>query len=221
MKKSLVALLLLISLLGLYSCKSPEYIENQFYSSEVLKEGLVPDLPQPSGDFVYRTGTSAYCDKIYISSEESIEEYFSRILDYIEQNDYKFVGTVDWVKSTVGNLFLVDDSYTFKSTSDLLEPTANDYYNDDDKTAPYYSIIISHSDVQQGEYHEPYQHPEVEDIHWDGYYEYFFRGTLIRLCIDGYHKTLEYDDKAFEFDYYLEVRVNERIWMDYSYQPQN
>ena len=42
-----------------------------------------------------------------------------------------------------------------------------------------------------------------------------------RLCIDRYHKALEYDDKTFEFDYYLEVRVNEEIWMDSTYEPQN
>jgi hypothetical protein len=181
----------------------------------------VPNLPQPSGDFVYRTGTSAYCDKIYISSEETIDEYFDRILDYIHKNDYEIIGTVDWVKRTAGKLFLIDDSYVFKSTSDISEPTINDYYNDDDSGEPYYCIIISNNDIMQGEYHKPYEHPENGDIHWDGYYDYYFRGTLIRLCIDRYHEALEYDDESFGFDYYLEVRVNERVWMDSSYQPQN
>ncbi|MBO5872574.1 MAG: hypothetical protein J6Q56_00005, partial [Clostridia bacterium] len=132
MKKRLIALLLFVCVLALSSCKGVTYIENQFYSAETLEEGLVPNLPQPSGDFIYRTGTSAYCDKIYISSEETMEDYFARILDYIEQNEFKIVGKVDWVKRTTGNLFLVDDSYVFKSTSDILEPTINDYYNDDD-----------------------------------------------------------------------------------------
>ncbi len=212
MKKRFIALLALVCVLVLSSCEAPSYIENQFYSTETLEEGLVPNLPQPSGDFIYRTGTFAYCDKIYISSEEPIDEYFDRILDYIQENEFKIVGTIDWVKTTTGDLFLVDDSYVFKSTSEILEPTINDYYDDDDKSEPYYSIIISNNDIEQGEYHEPYQHPENEDIHWDGYYDYYFRGTLIRLCIDD-DKTLEYDDKSFEYDYYLEVRVNEQIWM--------
>ena len=51
-------------------------------------------------------------------------------------------------------------------------------------------------------------------------YDYYFKGTLIRLCIDE-DKTLEYDDGSFEYNYYLEVRVNEQLWMDYSYEPQN
>ena len=220
MKKRFIALLVIVCVLVLSSCEAPSYIENQFYSAETLEEGLVPNLPKPSGDFIYRTGTSSYCDKIYISSDETIDEYFAKILDYIYKNDYEIIGTVDWVKRTTGNLFLIDDSYVFKSTSDLSEPTINDYYNDADSVEPYYCIIISNNDIIQGEYHEPYQHPENADIHWDGYYDYYFRGTVIRLCIDGYHKTLEYDDESFGFDYYLEVRVNEQVWMDSSYQPQ-
>lgn len=216
MRKRFLASLALICVLILSSCETL-YIENQFYSAETLEAGLVPDLPKPNGDYLYRTGTSAYCDKIYISSEETIDEYFTRILEYINESNFKILGTIDWVKRTVGNLFLVDDSYVFKSTSDILEPTIHDYYNDDDKSEPYYSIIISNNEIEQGEYHEPYQHPENEDIYWDGYYDYYFSGTLIRLCIDKYHKALEYDGKTFEFDYYLEVRVNERIWMDRSY----
>ena len=112
----------------------------------------------------------------------------------------------------------MDDSYVFKSTKEILEPTINDYCNDDDKSEPFYSIIISNNEIERGDYHEPYQHPENEDIHWDGYYDYYFIGTLIRLCIDD-DKTLEYDDKSFEYDYYLEVRVNEYLWRDYSYEP--
>ena len=220
MKKRFIALLAIVCVLVLSSCEAPSYIENQFYSAETLEEGLVPNLPKPSGDFIYRTGTSSYCDKIYISSDETIDEYFAKILDYIYKNDYEIIGTVDWVKRTTGNLFLIDDSYVFKSTSDLSEPTINDYYNDADSVEPYYCIIISNNDIIQGEYHEPYQHPENADIHWDGYYDYYFRGTVIMLCIDGYHKTLEYDDEYFGFDYYLEVRVNEQVWMDSSYQPQ-
>lgn len=214
MKKRVIALFVLVCMLVLSSCEGPSYIENQFYSAETLAEGLVPDLPKPTGDYIYRTGTSSYCDKIYISSEESIDEYFTRILDYVNESDYKILGTVAWVKRTAGSLFLVDDSYTFKSTSDILEPTINDYYNDEGTTEPYYCIIISNNDIEQGEYHEPYQHPENPDIHWDGYYDYYFIGTVLRLCIDGYHKTLDYGDESFEFDYYLEVRVNERVWMD-------
>lgn len=221
MKNSFIASLLLVCILVLSSCEGPSYIENQFYSTEALEAGLVPNLPKPTGDYIYRTGTSSYCDKIYISSEESIDEYFTRILDYVNESDYKILGTVAWVKRTAGSLFLVDDSYTFKSTSDILEPTINDYYNDEDRTEPYYCIIISNNGIEQGEYHEPYQHPENPDIHWDGYYDYYFKGTVIRLCIDGYHKTLDYGDESFEFDYYLEVRVNEWVWMDYSYKPQN
>lgn len=221
MKKRDLSLLMLICTLTLSSCEAPSYIENQFYSNEILTEGLVPNLPKPTGDYLYRTGTSYYCDKIYISSDEKIDEYFTRILDYIQEDEYKIIGTVDWTK-TSGNLFLVDvdDSYVFKSTCDILEHTINDYYNNDDKYEPFYSIIISNNDIEQGEYHEPYQHPENEDVHWDGYYDYYFIGTLIRLCVDE-NKTLEYNDKSFEFDYYLEVRTNERIWMDYSYIPQD
>ena len=221
MKKRVIALFVLVCMLVLSSCEAPSYIENQFYSAETLEEGLVPNLPKPNGEYLYRTGTSSYCDKIYISSEETIDEYFTRILEYVQQNEFKLVGTVDWVKRTTGNLFLIDDSYVFKSSSDILEPTINDYYNDDDSLEPYYCIIISNNDIMQGEYNEPYQHPENADIHWDGYYDYYFRGTVIRLCIDRYHKTLEYGDESFEFDYYLEVRVNEQVWMDYSYKPQN
>ena len=219
MKKSFISLLMLICSIALSSCEAPSYIENKFYSYETLNEGLVPNLPNPTGDYLYRTGTSSYCDKIYISSNETIDEYFFRILDYIQEDEYKIIGTIDWVKTSWG-AYLMDDSYVFKSTSDILEPTIKDYYNDDDVYNPYYSIIISNNDIEQGEYHEPYQHPENEDIHWDGYYDYYFIGTLIRLCIDD-DKTIEYDDKTFEFDYYLEVRVNEKIWMDYSYKPQN
>lgn len=220
MKKRFIALLVLVCVLVLSSCEAPSYIENQFYSAETLEEGLVPNLPKPNGDILYRTGTASYCDKIYISSEETVDEYFARILGYIQEYDFEIVGTIDWVRYTTGDLFLVDDSYVFKSTSDILEPTINDYYDDDDKSEPYYSIIISNNDIEQGEYHEPYQHSENEDIYWDGYYDYYFRGTLIRLCIDD-KKTIEYGDKSFEYDYYLEVRVNEKIWMDYSYEPQN
>ena len=221
MKKHIVALLSLVFVLGLSACEAPSYIKNQFYSDEILSEGLVPNLPKPNGEYLYRTGTSAYCDKIYISSDETIDEYFTRILDYIQETEYKIVGTVDWVRVTTGNLFLVDDRYVFKSTSDILEPTINDYCNDDDKSEPFYSIIISNNEIEQGDYHEPYQHPEHEDIYIEGYYDYYFKGTLIRLCIDD-DKTLEYDGGSFEYDYYLEVRVDEQLWMDhYSYQPQN
>ena len=220
MKKSFISLLLIICVLGLSSCEAPSYIANQFYSDEILSEGLVPNLPKPNGEYLYRTGTSSYCDKIYISSEETAEEYFARILDYIKEFEFKNVGTIESVWRTAGNLFLVDDSYVFKSTKEILEPTVSDYYNDEVSYEPYYSIIISNNDIEQGKYHEPYQHPENEDIHWDGYYEYNLRGTLIRVCMDD-DKTLEYDDKSFEYDYYLEVRVNEYLWMYYSYEPQN
>lgn len=219
MKIRLTAFLVLVCVLVFSACTAPSYIEKQFYSAGTLEEGLVPDLPKPDGDFIYRTGTSAYCDKIYISSDEPIDEYFSRILDYIQENEFKIVGTIDSVKITTGNLFLTDDSYVFKSTKEISEQTLNDYYNDD-SLEPYYSIIISNNDIEQGEYHEPYQHPENKDIHWDGYYDYYFRGTLIRLCVDE-DKTLEYDDKSFDYAYYLEVRVNEQLWMDYSYEPQD
>ena len=155
-----------------------------------------------------------------VESEETAEEYFARILDYIKEFEFKNVGTIECVWRTAGNLFLVDDSYVFKSTKELLEPTVSDYYNDEVSYEPYYSIIISNNDIEQGKYHEPYQHPENEDIHWDGYYEYNLRGTLIRVCIDD-NNTIEYDSGVFEYDYYLEVRVNEYLWMDYSYEPQN
>lgn len=220
MKKSFISLLLLVCILGLSSCESPSYIANQFYSDEILSEGLVPNLPKPNGEYLYRTGTSSYCDKIYISSEETAEEYFARILDYIKEFEFNNVGTIECVWRTAGNLFLVDDSYVFKSTKELLEPTVSDYYNDEVSYEPYYSIIISNNDIEQGKYHEPYQHPENEDIHWDGYYEYNLRGTLIRVCIDD-NNTIEYDSGVFEYDYYLEVRVSEYLWMDYSYEPQN
>ena len=221
MKKRVIALFVLVCMLVLSSCEALSYIENQFYSPKTLEEGLVPDLPKPTGDYIYRTGTSAYCDKIYISSEETIDEYFTRILDCVQENDYKIIGTIDWVYTTTGNLFLTDDSYVFKSTSDILEPTINDYYNDDDKSEPFYSIIISNNEIEQGKYHEPYQHPENQDIYIEGYYDYYFKGTLIRLCIDD-DRTLEYDGGSFEYDYYLEVRVDEQLWVDhYSYQPQN
>lgn len=221
MRKICVSLLMLMCVVGLSSCEAPSYIKNQFYSDETLQEGLVPNLPKPNGEYLYRTGTSIYCDKIYISSDETIDEYFTRILDYIQEDEYKIIGTINWVKSTTGDLFLNDDSYVFKPTNDILEPTTNDYYNASDVYNPYYSIIISNNDIQQGDYHEPYQHPENEEIYIEGYYDYYFTGTLIRLCIDD-DKTIEYDDGSFEYDYYLEVRVNELLWMDhYSYQPQN
>ena len=66
MKKRLIALLVLVCTLVLSSCEAPSYIENQFYSEDVLSEGLVPNLPKPNGEYLYRTGTSSYCDKIYI-----------------------------------------------------------------------------------------------------------------------------------------------------------
>ena len=220
MKRNFLALLILIFVFLLSSCEGATYIEGEFYSDEVLKEGFVPGLPKPNGDMLYRTGTSFYCDKIYISSKEAPEEYFKRISDYIQGLDFEIVGTVDWVKRTVGNLFLMDDSYVFKSTKEIEEQSVKDYYNNDDPCKPYYSIIVSDNDIMQGEYHEPYQHPENEDIHWDGYYDYNFTGTLIRVCTDD-KNSIKYDGGEFEYDYYLEVRVNELLWMDYSYEPQN
>lgn len=218
MRRKILALITVGCVLVLSSCEGVTYTENKFYSDDVLAEGCVPNLPKPNGDMLYRTGTSAYCDKIYISSDETAEEYFARVLDYIQGLDFKMVGTIDWVKRTAGNLFLVDDSYVFKSTKEILEPSVNDYYNDEYSSEPYYSIILSNNDIEQGKYHEPYQHPENEDIYWDGYYEYNLRGTLIRVCMDD-KNTIEYDDVVFEYDYYLEVRVNEWLWMDYSYDP--
>ena len=219
MKKRIFALITVLCILFLSSCEGVKYVKGQFYSAETLNAGSVPELPQPNGDMLYRTGTNAYCDKIYIASDESAEEYFKRILDYIQGVDFKIVGTVDWVKRTAGNLFLVDDSYVFKSTKEITEVSVNNYYNDEIKYEPYYSIIISNNEIEQGEYHEPYQHPENEDIHWDGYYDYNFRGTLIRVCMDD-NNTIEYDGNVFEYDYWLEVRVNELVWMDYGYDPQ-
>ena len=96
MKKRVIALFVLVCMLVLSSCEAPSYIENQFYSAETLEEGLVPDLPKPTGEYLYRTGTSSYCDKIYIFSEETIDEYFNRILDYIQEDEYKIVGWADY-----------------------------------------------------------------------------------------------------------------------------
>ena len=219
MKKVLCVLTLLSLVFLLSSCTGVSYIENKFYTDDVLEEGWVPDLPKPDGNMLYRTGTSAYCDKIYVSSEETPEEYFNRVLDYVQSIDAEMVGTVDWVKRTAGKLFLIDDSYVFRSTKEIAEPSASDYYNDDNSLEPYFSIIVSNNEIEQGEYHEPYQHPENKDIHWEGWYEYNFRGTLIRVCMEE-KDTIEYDGGVFEYDYFIEVRVDEWIWMDYSYEPQ-
>lgn len=220
MKKVFVSLLMLICVLGLSSCGSATYIENQFYSTETLEEGLIPNLPKPNGDLLYRTGTSIYCDKIYVSSEESPEEYFKRIIDYVHSLDFEMLGTVNWVHRTTGDLFLNDDSYVFKSTKELYEVSVDDYYNDDISNEPYYSIMFTNNEIVQGDYHEPYQHPENEDIYIEGYYEYYFIGTLIRVCMEE-KSTIEYSDGIFEYDFYLEVRTNEIIWMDYYYESQN
>lgn len=218
MKKGIIAITIILGVFSFASCGEVTYIENQFYSNEILEEALVPQLPKPNGEMLYRVGTSVYCDKIYIASEESPEEYFQRILDYVQELDFQILGTVDWVWRTVGNLFLMDDSYAFKSTKDKQECSVEDYCNDEDAGEPYYSIIFSNNEIMQGEYHEPYQHPEREDIYIGGYYDYYFIGTLIRVCVD-YKHSIEYEGGIFEYDYYLEVRENEQIRMDYDYSP--
>lgn len=146
MKKIFVFLLMLICILELSSCEAPSYIENQFYSSETLEEGLVPNLPKPNGEYYSNNSNFIYFN---LSSEE-VREYAKTVYAYLASQNYKYLGTRGEQKSSLAGAFA---SYYFRDVDSFGECYTQFYsmeyifvYSNDDDDSDgilFNEIIIS------------------------------------------------------------------------------
>ena len=127
MKKLLaLCLALALCLCCLASCGSST-VKNQWFSDEILEKCAVPDLPEISDrDYYYKFANGALTfDYIeFKANNAEIREYARAVYNYLAAQDFEYLGTRGWQKSSLAGAFA---SYYFRDTSSFGECYSPDY----------------------------------------------------------------------------------------------
>lgn len=198
MKKLMKLLLLLLFILITTSSCGYGRIENSFFEDFKLQSNLVPNLPQPESSSMVLVDTNLGSDsRVYIDSKQTAEEYFQKIVEYIESLTFTFCGTIDSIKEYHNNIVGKESSYYFRSTKTFSSILASNYYFEDENS---YIIIYSNGGVENKE-----EGNHLKDAH------------LIRVCCDsGIYQPKSHigDDYSFKYDYFIEFGYEPSIWLN-------
>ncbi|MBR2138167.1 MAG: hypothetical protein IKC22_07480 [Bacilli bacterium] len=197
MKKLVKYLSFLIVLFTMASC-GYQRSESSFFDDSKLHFNLVPNLPQPDASSMVLVDTDLGDGaRVYINSEQTAEEYFQRIVEYVESLTFTFCGTVDSIKEYHNNILGKESSYYFRSTKPFSSILASNYYFEDENS---YIIVYSNGEIENietGEY--------LDDAH------------LIRVCCEsGIYEPKSHigDDYSFKYNYFIEFGYEPSIWFN-------
>ena len=197
MRKLVKFLSLLLALLTMVSC-GYQWSENSFFEDTKLHFNLVPSLPRPDDSTMVLVDTDlGKGARVYISSEQTAEEYFQKIVEYVESLTFAFCGTIDSIKEYHNNIAGKESSYFFRSTKTFSSILASNYYFEDENS---YIIIYSNGEVENKE-----EGNHLKDAH------------LIRVCCDsGIYQSKSHigDDYSFKYDYFIEFGYEPSIWFN-------
>lgn len=127
MKIRKAAFLVLIAMMSLTSCNNtPLYIKDAFFPIDLLKEQLVMELPVPNGDLLYRDVYGFHSPRVYVNSNLPSENYAQEVLDYLKNQNFAFMYTVEDIYVHVGLIPAMEDSHIVKEFNSL-----NECYFDD------------------------------------------------------------------------------------------
>ena len=130
MKKIVLFFLVLICVFGLASCKNQLLLKNEWFFDEVLEKCAVPDLPEIGDrDYYYHSynESSNAWDYNYIefnATNEEVREYARAVYTYLKAQDFEYLGTRGYQKSSLAGAFA---TYYFKNTSSFGECYAPNY----------------------------------------------------------------------------------------------
>lgn len=126
MKKIESILPLLISSALLSSCSVSYYYKGEFFPDDFLKEHLIENLPIPEGDILYRGQVFFNSPCVFVDSNIDAEVYAQQVLDYLKNQNFKFIYTVDDLYNHIG-IVPMEDSYKVKEFTTLDECYYSDY----------------------------------------------------------------------------------------------
>ncbi len=130
MKKLISLLLILVSVVGLTSCSDQLKLKNEWFFDEILEKCAVPNLPEISDkDYYYHSynESSNAWDYNYIefkATREEIREYARAVYEYLEAQNFEYLGTRGGQKSSLAGAFT---THYFKDTSFFGECYSNYY----------------------------------------------------------------------------------------------
>lgn len=194
MKKVVLSFVLIVLCFSLASCGRQRY-ENSFFEDDKLSFNLVPELPQPENASMVLVDTDhGNKSRVYIDSDQSVEDYFQDVIEYIEPLNFTFCGTVDTIKDTILGK---ETSYYFHSTKTLSSILASNYYFEEENA---YIIIYSNGWIENKE-----EGNYLKDSH------------LIKvICQSGVYEPQSHigDDYYFEYDYFIDFGYEPSIWFN-------
>ena len=127
MKKLLVlCLTVVLCLCCLASCGSST-VKNEWFPNEILENCAIPDLPEISDRDYYYTTLNQLARIEFKATDEEIREYARDVYEYLESQDFEYLGTRGGQKASLAGAFT---SYYFKDTSSFGECYSPDYANE-------------------------------------------------------------------------------------------
>ena len=93
--------------------------EDNFFFKNYLDENLVKDLPIPSGNILYKESYGFSSPTVYVKSSLKADEYAREVLDYLIQNNYKYIYAVEKIYVRYGLAPTKEKAYLVKEFSSL------------------------------------------------------------------------------------------------------
>ena len=140
MKKIISILLVLITIIGLSSCRSSK-VKNEWFSDEMLETCAISDLPKISDRDYYYSTLNQFASIEFKATDEEIREYARTVYEYLETQNFEYLGTRGWQKSSLAGAFT---SYYFRDTSSFGECYSPDYANE------YIFVYSNDNDTSDG-----------------------------------------------------------------------
>lgn len=136
MKKIVSTLLVLTCVFGLAGCsifKPTDYKSNEWYSDETLEKCLVSNLPEiANSDYYSKDNNFIY----FTSTSEGVREYAKTVYEYLDSQNYKYLGTRGDQKASLAGAFA---SYYFRDVDSFGECYSQMYSKE-------YIFVYSHDD---------------------------------------------------------------------------
>lgn len=200
--KRLLMIISLFLVVGCYLACSQKYYENSFFSYEVLKEELVPELTIPfANNLLFCEKYGANENRVYVlSDKQTPEEYFYEVIKYIQSLSFIHQGTVYKTKDEYP-LLGQTPSYYYSSTLELPSISLENYFFKEENA---YIYVYSNGDVKTGN---------------DGTEEYIDQTHMIKVFKRS--GTYQNDNYVFDYDYYIEFANNPSVWFEKESENQN
>ena len=119
MRKIIKFLILILVIFLIPYNKKSIYHEDKFFSENYLDENLVKDLPIPSGNILYKESYGFASPTVYVKSSLKADEYAREVLDYLIQNNYKYIYTVEKIYVGYGLTPTKEKAYLVKEFNSL------------------------------------------------------------------------------------------------------